>query len=203
MLAYLDPILFPDQYKIYELTPGQFVYPIHKNASSTMAKIALRDVPYYQHADIKVIEVYLRDPFERYVSGVQTYLNHRPELDRETALKFIEEFLFLNSHFSLQFHWIVNLARHCDAWMCFKHINELRDTTSQVWNALSRDHTLLDRFRDNSKLHYYLMLDKIVYEEFIGQTVSFRQVCEHIKRQHPYIYEEIIQRSQNLCSVLG
>ena len=203
MLSFLDPVLFPDNYQIYELTPNQFVYPIYKNASSTIAKVSLRDVPYYQHADIKTVEVYLREPFDRYVSGVQTYLSHRPELDRETALKFIEEFLFLNSHFSLQFHWLVNLSRHTDAWMYFRHIDELKDTTSQVWNALSRDQTLLDRFGNNAKLSYYLMLDKIVYEEFIGQTVSFRQVCEHIKRNHPYIYEEIIQRSKNLCGVLG
>ena len=93
MLSFLDPVLFPDNYQIYELTPNQFVYPIYKNASSTIAKVSLRDVPYYQHADIKTVEVYLREPFDRYVSGVQTYLSHRPELDRETALKFIEKFL--------------------------------------------------------------------------------------------------------------
>ena len=202
MLSYLDPILFPDQYKIYELMPNQFVYPIYKNASTTISKIAIRDVPYYQHADIKVVEVYLREPFERYVSGVQTYLNHRNDIDRETALKLIEEFLFLNSHFSLQFHWILNLARHMDAWMYFRHIDELKDTTSQVWNVLSKDQTLLDRFNDNRKLHYYLMLDKIVYEEFMGKTVTLRQVCEYIKLKHPYIYKEIIQRSKNLCGVL-
>jgi len=203
MLSYLDPTLFPDQYKIYELTTNQFVYPIYKNASSTMNKIALRHVPYYQHADIKTVEVYLREPFDRYVSGVQTYLNHRDDLDRETALKMIEEFLFLNSHFSLQFHWIVNLARHCDAWMYFRHIDELRDTTSEVWNTLSRDQNLLDRFSENRKLHYYLMLDKIIYENFIGRTVSFRRVCEYIEQEHPYIHEEIIQRSQDICNVLG
>lgn len=202
MLSYLDPILFPDQYKIYELTPNQFVYPIYKNASTTIAKIALRDVPYYEHADIKTIDVYLRQPFDRYVSGVQTYLNQRGDLDKETTLKLIEEFLFLNRHFSLQFHWLVNLARHSDAWIHFRHVNELKDTTSQVWNALTRDQNLIDRFNNNSKLHYYLMLDKIVYEEFLGQTVSFRQICEHIEHKHPYIYKEIIQRSRDLCGVL-
>ena len=203
MLSYLDPTLFPDQYKIYELTPDQFVYPIYKNASSTIAKIALAEVPYYKHNQIKTIQLYLRDPFDRYVSGVQTYLNHNPEFDRETALKFIERFLFLNSHFSLQFHWILNLARHSDAWMQFKHIDELKDTTDQVWNTLSRDQSLIDRFQHNHKLNYYLMLDKVLYEDFIGETVSFRQVCTHVQHKYPALYKEVIQRSKNLCNALG
>jgi len=203
MLAYLDPILFPDQYKIYELTPNQFVYPIYKNASTTIAKTAIADVPYYKHAQIQVIDIYLREPFDRYVSGVQTYLRYRPELDRATALRFIDEFLFLNSHFSLQFHWIVNLARHRDAWMRFRHVDELKSTTDAVWNTLTRDQTLVDHFTHNNKLNFYLELDKLIYENFIGTTVSFRQICERIRHDRKHLYDEVIQRSQDICNVLG
>jgi hypothetical protein len=202
MFSYIDPILFPDQLKVYELTPGQYVYPIHKNASSTIARVAIRELNYFEIRELQTIDVYLRDPFERYVSGVQTYLRYHPEFDRETALKFIEEFLFLNNHFSLQFHWIVNLSRMTDAWLHFRHVDELKSVTHEVLNALTRDQTLIERFRDHSKLHYYLQLDKILYHEFMDQTVPIRAVGRHIESKYSYLYREIIERSKDLCSVL-
>ena len=203
MFSYIDPILFPDQLKVYELTPGQYVYPIHKNASSTIARVAIRELNYFQIRDLNTVDVYLRDPFERYVSGVQTYLRYHPELDRETTLRFIEEFLFLNNHFSLQFHWCVNLCRMTDAWLHFRHVDELNSVTHEVWNTLTRDQTLVDRFQNHNKLHYYLELDKVLYEEFMGKTVPIRAIGKHIKRKHEFLYREVIERSQELCNVLG
>jgi hypothetical protein len=202
MFSYIDPILFPDQLKVYELAPGQYVYPIYKNASSTIARVARRELNYFDIRELTTIDVYLRDPFERYISGVQTYLRYHPELDRETALKFIEEFLFLNSHFSLQFHWIINLSRMTDAWLHFRHVNELNSVTHEVWNTLTRDETLVDRFRDHSKLHYYLQLDKILYNEFMGKTVPVRAIGRHIENKYSYLYREIIGRSKELCNAL-
>ena len=202
MFSYIDPILFPDQLKVYELTPGQYVYPIHKNASSTIARVAIRDLNYFEIRSLQIIDVYLRDPFERYISGVQTYLSHYPELDRETALRFIEEFLFLNNHFSPQFHWIINLSRMTDAWIHIRHVDELKSVTDEVWNVLTRDQTLIDRFQNNNKLHYYLQLDKILYNELMGKTLPVKAIGRHIKQNHKYLYQEIIERSQEICNVL-
>jgi hypothetical protein len=202
MFSYLDPILFPDQLTVVEFTEGQYVYPIHKNASSLITTLALRKLNYREIEKLTTIDVYLRDPFERYVSGVQTYLRYNPEYDRETALKFIDQFLFLNNHFSLQFHWIVNLARMTEARVHLRHIDELKLITDKVWNSLTRDESLLDRFSGNNKLHYYFQLDKVLYEELMGQTVTFRQIKSHIKNKHSYLYQEIIGRSKNLCNAL-
>lgn len=202
MFSYIDPILFPDQFKVYELTPGQYVYPIYKNASSTIARAAVRELNYFDIRELNTIDVYLRDPFDRYVSGVQTYLRYHPELDRDTALKFIDEFLFLNSHFSLQFHWIVNLSRMTDAWFHFRHVDELQSVTDEVWNTLTRDETLVDHFQDHNKLHYYLQLDKILYNDFMGKTVPIRAIGRHIENKYSYLYQEIIGRSKEICNAL-
>lgn len=203
MLAYLDPILFPDQCLVYEIEPDRYVYPIFKNGSSSLGAENFRQLNYFELRKIKVIEVYLRDPYERYVSGVQTYLNHLgPEYHRETTLKFIREFLFLNRHFALQFHWLVNLARHSDAWIQLRPIEELNTATENTWNTLSRDPALLEYFKDNTKLHYYLTLDKILVEELMGQCLSFGMIMTHIKRNHPAIYNEVIERVISICGVL-
>lgn len=202
MLSYLDPILFPDQLEIYRVEPDRYIYPIYKNGSSSLRASAERVYDYKQIARLQVIEVFVRDPFERYVSGVQTWLQHNPDFDRATALKFIEQFLFLNSHFSLQFHWLVNLQRFTEAWMYIRPIDELATATDLSWNVLARDQNLVDYFKDNGKLWYYLQLDKILWEDLRGQTVTMRMIVAHIKHKYPALYTEIIQRNLDLCNVL-
>ena len=121
MLSYLDPVLFPDEILVIELTANRYVYPIFKNASSSLFETAKATLNTTQIKRIGHVEVFVREPFERYVSGVQTYLRMNPHLDRTTALSMIDEYLFLNRHFTLQFHWLVNLMRfNSDLWITFK-----------------------------------------------------------------------------------
>jgi hypothetical protein len=202
MISYIDPILFPDQCHVYEIEQGRYVYPIYKNGSSSLTATG-RQINYRELEQVHTVEVFLRDPFERYVSGVQTYLrNLDPAHDRATVLSMISEFLFLNRHFSLQFHWLMNLARHSDTWMYFRSMDELSTATEHVLNVLERDESLIEYFANNRKLQYYLQIDKIVYEEFMGKTVPFRQIVQYIKGHEKFLYNEIIQRSKDLCNVL-
>ena len=202
MLSYLDPILFPDQIEILEVSPGRYVYPIYKNGSSTLNSIGVRRLNYFEIRELRTVEVFVRDPFERYVSGVQTYLQFNPELNRDTILKIINECLFLNRHFTLQFHWLLNLTRFTDAWIHIRPIKELDTITDQVWHTLSRDQSLIDYFTPNDKLSYYLQLDKVLTEDLLGKTVSFLAITRHIKKTQQHLYDEIIQRSKNLCIAL-
>jgi hypothetical protein len=203
MLSYLDPILFPDDILVIELAKGRYVYPIFKNGSSGLVEKASATLDSDAIRKLKNIEVFVREPFERYVSGVQTYLRCNSHLDRATALTMIDEYLFLNRHFALQFHWLVNLQRfNSDVWMTFKTMAELNDDLGETWNSLTRDQTLVDYFNDNQKLWFYLQLDKILYEDFMGQTVKMNMILVHIKMKYPLLYEETIERSKDLCAVL-
>lgn len=203
MLSYIDPILYPDECLVYEVEPNRFVYPIFKNGSSSLSKSSRR-LNYTELKTVKQVEVFIREPFERYVSGVQTYLRMLdPSMDRHTVLGMISEHLFLNRHFALQFHWLVNFSRHSDAWLYIRPIDELNTATDHVINALQRDQSLIEYFQRNERLHYYLLLDKVIYEQFMGKTVHFRDIVKYVKKNHSYLYNEVIQRSKDLCSVLG
>lgn len=202
MLSYLDPTLFPDECEILEVSPMNYVYPIFKNGSSGLRETAIHTLTANQIRKLGNVNIYLRDPFERYVSGVQTYLRYNPHLDRATALTMIDQYLFLNRHFALQFHWIVNLQRFADdLWMTFLPMAELNDNVGETWNTISRDDSLIEYFKDNRKLHFYLMLDKILLD-FIGQPVKMNMILAHIKVEYPGLYEETIKRSRDLCAVL-
>jgi len=203
MLTFLDPILFPDQCQILEVGPDRYVYPIFKNGSSSLLAANPRALNYFEMRELRTVEVFLREPFERYISGVQTYLRQNTHLDRATALTMIDEYLFLNSHFSLQFHWIVNLQKFTDAWMYFRPIEELHTATEHTWNVLARDEVLVDYFGNNQKLKYYLQLDKILYEDFMGKTVPLKQIIRFIRDNHNTLYNEVIDRSIQICNALG
>ena len=82
-------------------------------------------------------------------------------------------------------------------------MEELKDATDLTWNALIRDQSLIDYFKENEKLWFYLQLDKVLTEDFIGQTVNMKTIVAHIKDKYPVLYEETIERSRELCAVLG
>jgi hypothetical protein len=203
MFAYIDPILFPDECEVLQVSADRHVYPIFKNGSSSLRKTGYKKIEPDQLSELKVIEVFLRDPLDRYVSGVQTYLkNLGPKYDRETVLNLIDQHLFLNRHFSLQFHWLVNLARHTRAQIQIRSVTELSDLTSLNKNKMIRDTSLNQRYSGNSRLMFYLQLDRILIDKFMGQTVSFQDIVAYIKQHYPVLYQEVLARSQTLCSVL-
>jgi len=202
MLSYLDPVLFPDECEIL-VADDQYIYPIYKNGSSSLGAHYKTLVPKEQLKTLEHVQVYIRDPFDRYVSGVQTYLRHNPTLDATTALTMIGQFLFLNRHFILQFHWLVNLARHTnDPLITLNPMSEFNRATNLLWNENQRDSTVVRHFKLNKKLHYYLQLDKVLAEDLIGQTVKFSTILAHIKSKHPELYQEVVQRSIDICTVL-
>jgi hypothetical protein len=203
MLSYIDPILFPDECEVLEIAPGHCVYNIFLNGSSSLRESGFRTLSLQEVAQLDRVEVYIREPFDRYVGGVQKYLNDLgDDYDRDTVLRMIREFLFLNRHFSLQFHWLVNLRRHCNPDITIRPLRDLGFITPKTVHVMPRDPGLIDYFRDHDRLWYYLQIDKVLHEELIGQTLKFRDIVDRVKSRCPQVYQDVIQRSQQICSVL-
>ena len=202
MLSYLDPVLFPDECEILEVSPNRYVYSIFKNGSSSLSNSNFRKLRLSEIVQLTNVEVFIRDPFDRYVSGVQTFLRFHPEFQRETTIKLIHEYLFLNRHFNLQFHWLVNLARYTNATITIRPIEELNTATDLTWHQLSRNESLVAEFSQNARLHYYLQLDKVLRHDLLGKTVEFKDIIKHIFDYYPDLYKDVIQRSRDLCAVL-
>ena len=194
MLSFLDPILFPDDIQIFEVSENRYVYPIFKNGSESLRDKHFRQLTTNEITELENIEVFVRDPFSRYISGVQTFLRYNPELDRDTVLSLINRYLFLDRHFTLQFHWLVNLRKFCDPWIYIRSIDELKSATDSFEHIVACDQSLINYFKSNLKLHYYLQLDKIITEDFLNQTVKMSTILLHVKFKYPDLYKEIIER---------
>lgn len=203
MIGYLDPLLFPDECQVYEMSNGSYVYPIFKNGSSSLKKDA-RLLANTELTSVQTVDVFVRDPLGRYVSGVQTYLKFlSPTRDKETMLAVIDEFLFLNRHFALQFHWLMNFSRHCKASIHIRSLNDISSVTDKRYHVVKRDEELFERFASNNRLQYYLLLDKVLHEDLLGKTLEFSEIVEYIKLNYPELYADTILRSKHICSVLG
>ena len=200
MLSILDPIIFPDDCLILK-SQDHYIYPIFKNGSSSLKQSGYTVVSPDEYADISEVTVFVREPFERYLSGVNTFVQHNPSYHQETLVHIINENLFLDRHFCLQFHWLVNLQRFTQALIKLKPISALTQVTDLHRNP-STTKNFREIFENHAKLHFYLALDKVLFYNLIGQTVDFKQILATIKQNYPDTYTEVIERSKQICSVL-
>lgn len=202
MLSQVDNIIFPDRCDVLEIVPSQrYVYPIYKNGSSSLYNSGFRLMDHDELPTISVVDIYVRNPYDRFVTGVNTFLQHNNNLDRATAIHFVNDYLFLNRHFCPQFHWLVNLQRFTDAKIRINPISTLSDITALRVNQ-SED-PLLDEALSTEKLHFYLSIDKVLTEDLLGKTVPFKLIMQTIKHRYPAVYKEVVQRSIDLCNVLA
>ena len=198
MLSILDPIIFPDDCLILK-SQDHYIYPIFKNGSSSLHKNKV--VSPDEYADISEVTVFVREPFERYLSGVNTFVQHNPAYHQETLVHIISKNLFLDRHFCLQFHWLVNLQRFTQAPIKLTPVSELNYVTD-LHNNKSKNKSFREVFENHAELYFYLALDKVLFYDLIGQTVDFKQILTTIKQTWPDSYTEVIERSKQICSVL-
>jgi hypothetical protein len=215
MFSDLDCIIFPDSCEVIKVASQHYVYPIFKNGSSSLKRsIVEKNWEVISADNIKQIKhpitVFLRDPKERFISGVNTYLQHlqnNTELDTKTILFFVNEYLFLNRHYAPQFFWLLNLARYIDPntsvyFSDFKNISELTAKHSKAGIDPITDIVAecVNQF-DWQKLGLYFFLDQQLIDR-IGQTVTIADLLLEIKNAQPDLYNQVFSKTIDLTNVL-
>jgi hypothetical protein len=201
MLSQLDNIIFPDRCEVLEVAPQRYVYPIYKNGYSSISASGFRTLEMTELPALDTVEIYVREPIERFFSGLSSYIEYNKHLDKDTLLFIAGHHLFINRHLASQFHWLVNLRRFTQAKIKINSVDDLRTITNLHINKnKNKVHYDLIHF---PKVAFYMQLDKVLTETFLGQTVEFSDIVAAIKKYHPAVYQEIVQRSISLCNVLG
>lgn len=215
MFSALDNIIFPDGCEVIEIVPSQlYVYPIFKNGSSSLHDTQVikgwRSIRDHDLAQIsEPITVYVRDPRQRFVSGVNTFLQFcqrdNPALDTNTVLHFVKNYLFLNRHYAPQFYWLINLARYSHAPLQFQPLSAINDIVDINDHAGIRPPTpeflqAMESF-PWSQLELYFFLDQILIDH-IGHTVTFADIMQNIEHNHPDLYKLVFNKSKQLVNAL-
>jgi len=197
MLSQIDTILFPDECVVLEVAENRYVYPIHKNGSTSLYNSGFRQLSFDEISKLEVVEVFVRDPIQRYISGVSKFIDETG-FDYSAVLHFVENYLFLNNHYAPQFYWLLNLQRFTSAKLYLRPMEDISTVTKLHDNYTNNKLVTAE----NSKVQFYLQLDKVLVGELLGRTVTFKQIVQTIKHRYPEVYKEVVQRSIDLCNVL-
>jgi hypothetical protein len=214
MLSYLDRIIFPDRCDVIEVVPSQrYVYPIFKNASSSLYYEAIqsnwRIIINEQIKKLNQIEIILRDPQQRLVSGFNTFVQHvlrdNPELDRHTVIWFAKKYLFLDRHYCPQFVWLVSLSRYlsANAVLTFRHMDSVADITllhrlpEGITPATKEIQQQVDSIPN---IEMYQRLDQVLFDQCMGQSMTFAHLLIILNQHDPIAYDWVIGRSQQILN---
>jgi hypothetical protein len=216
MFSEVDSIVFPDSCEVIQVASQQFVYPIFKCGRSSLTwKMESRGWTFVPEQDIdKIItpiRIFLRDPRERFLSGINTYLQHLEaegnDLDQHTVLYFVNRYLFLNRHYAPQFFWLLNLARFTrpDTLVTFSPITEIGQLTH--FNSRAGVEPLTDELEQKinsfnwTAVESYYALDQILIDH-IGKTITIHELLTHVQDKHSNLYDLIFKKSLNITNVL-
>ena len=200
--------LFPDQCEVVEMPlHTQWIYLIQKNGSSSLRGIAERDnlsvLVNEQLKSLKFVDVYIRNAKDRYVSGVNTYLQHfqrdHPNLDFATAFWFAKRYKFLNSHYLPQFYWLENLSKHIGSNTKIR-LRNFEDIGSVVaWNDKAGVVPLTDQFmhhlfEDDEIIELYLFLDQILLD-LVGNEFTWSELVEYYRSNHAFVIDHVLPKT--------
>lgn len=213
MLTGLDSILFPDNCEVVEIPlHNQWVYLIQKNGSSSLRKqLDEDDLTLFvnqQVYELDCVDVYIRDSKERYVSGVNTYLQHlkrdHPELDQSTAFWFVKQYQFLNRHYLPQFHWLVNLSRFIapDTKIRLRNFRDINLITDYNKTAGITPYTIDFRehlINNNPSMDLWFFADQILLD-LAGKELSWKQILEHYQIKHSSTFNTMCDQLKQIAN---
>lgn len=206
MLDHQGKLLFPDDVEVLEISPQRrYVYLIYKNGSSSLRKSSFRAITTQELKHLENIEIFVRDPHDRFISGVQTFIRKLGSgYDKNTVLQLIAQNLYLNRHFCPQLYWILNLARFTSATLTIRPISELSSLTQYVENQSGVDSEVADFFiKNNSKIQFYNEMDEVLTVNLIGKTVTVQEILLTLKENYLELYHDIFKTAIDILNVLS
>ena len=174
-----------------QLTDDGFViYPIFKNGRTSLYHYGLEKQAETfineQLKSLKHIHVFLREPNERFISGVNTYIEFENLGSQEdTILKQIEEMKICDRHFVPQYFWLMHLSKYFKGSVRLTTIEELRLTISTKDepvkpNGTEIPHVTKKRKEKIKKINFknYVDVDKKIIKKYINKTVVLENLIK-------------------------
>lgn len=170
--------LFLADCEVIKFSTSLNIYPIYKNGRSSLKQYAeLNNFPIVKNKEIAMLDdinIYIRDPLERFVSGVHTfcYLNNcKINYD---ILEKIDKSKIVNQHFLPQCFWLMHLFKF------FKKNINVR-SVDEVYNLVP----LRSGPWSNHPLPWKPLVDK---DRKIIMTINYKKFTDiDYKILYPYI----------------
>lgn len=178
--------LFTIDCRVIEFNNETSVYPIFKNGQSSLFEHARKKkfkiLKNEEILKIKNIKIFLRDPEERFVSGVHTVIELEKVKDVGVFLKNVENFKTYNRHFIPQFYWLIHLSKYYKGDV---EILPVKKLYRLIANRNSPNIKKINRSRkkeilsiDNKK---YVTVDHLLIQKYMGQKVNLQDIIKELK----------------------
>lgn len=204
MLSRIDEIIYPNRCEVIEFKDLQrFVYPIFKNGSSSLTEYTQQQkykiLVNEQIKKIPVIDIILRDPTNRFISGFNTFVyntkRENPNLDLDTIIYFAENYLFLNRHYAPQLSWLLNLNKylHKDARLKLHDMSALSMFTplsTKPFEENFLNEQVVKKLKNNVHNEMYIRLDSLLLQ-LVGREMTFTDIMAYLHTQDPVAYSKI------------
>jgi len=203
--------IFPDVCEVYQVEKDVGIYPIFKSGSTSLKSWANKKkhkkLINDQIKRLKLIKIFLREPYERFCSGVNSFLqwtkNENNKLDDETILFFVKKYPFLDRHFCPQFLRLINLTKFYQGTIKIylldelnKHVDDTHMRPDNIEPMSNKLPLLLEEFKNDK----YLMLDNFLIENYKNKTTSFKEIIKEYKNQNLELYNQLFH---NDLKILG
>lgn len=206
MFTEIDKVLYPNKCEVIQTTSHDFIYPIFKNGSSSLYQAAKENgwkiIFNHQIHNCKKIVIFLRNPIERFETGVDTFIKHclAEGLDEKTVKYFINNYLFLNRHYMPQILWLIHLARYVkeDVVIDLKDISKLNLYTDIQKN---KSNATQNNLFDAEKLKFYIEADNYLLN-YINQLIPLNDLFLNYKKDCKESYNHIFLHAKNLIHAL-
>lgn len=189
MLLLLD-YLRNDDIKVLQTKDGECILPILKNGSQSLHRLAKKYPMEYQFipldSSVKKVTVFLRDPIERFCSGLNTQ-SQLYSIDISVLLERISngKIPIIDDHILPQFYFLLRipLRRIKFSFKSISELNQLKNIEhiNQSKNNINLSQTLKNRIR------HFLTDDAILYDKFLDNNAMLHTVINEIKKESNYI----------------
>jgi len=105
------------------------IYPIYRVGQSTLMSVCDKKYVNFEIEQCSHIDIMLREPEERFVSGVNEYCRQN-KLDIQNTLKLINDGKISDRHFAPQYIWLLHLFKFYKGFVTirpFSHIKNITD----------------------------------------------------------------------------
>lgn len=159
------------------------VYPIFKNGKSSLFRyVKNNNSQTFVNHDISTlshITVFVRNPYERFVSGINTVIEFESISNIDEFLNDVEGYNFIDKHFTPQFIWLFHLNKYYQGDVTIKGVEDLLNFIALREGpevpAVSSE--LKDKI-DEHRFKAYINIDYFFINKFKNKTVKLKTIIE-------------------------
>ena len=179
--------------EIIKFDNEKFIYPIFKNGRSSLTLFAeknqLEILKNKEISKLKNIIVFLRNPEERFVSGIWTffYFTNNQLID-ETVLKKIENLDTIDKHFIPQYIWLFQLFKYFKGVVHLRPVTELYNLIPNRDGPWYQNSTPWKKITNKEKKKIlsikhekYTNVDKKILKKYLKQSVELEKIIKEFK----------------------